>query len=50
VVEVALAQRAAARARKDFATTDALRDGVAEAGIEVRNTADGRVWELRPAP
>ena len=47
LVDVALAQRAEARARKDFAASDAVRDGLAAAGIEVRDTADGQVWELR---
>jgi cysteinyl-tRNA synthetase len=50
VVAVALGQRAAARTRKDFAASDAVRDGLAEAGIEVRDTPDGQVWELRPTP
>ena len=47
VVEVALAQRAEARVRKDFAASDAVRDGLAAAGVEVRDTPDGQVWELR---
>ena len=47
VVEVALAQRAEARVRKDFAASDAVRDGLAAAGIEVRDTPEGQVWELR---
>ena len=37
--------REAARGRKDFATADAIRDRLAEAGIEVRDGGDGRAWE-----
>ena len=31
---------------KDFATSDWVRDQLAEAGVEVRDTADGVEWEL----
>nr|WP_218849098.1 cysteine--tRNA ligase [Nocardioides perillae] len=41
-----LEQRAQARAAKDFATADAIRDQVAAAGIEVEDTPDGPKWSL----
>ncbi|MXG91545.1 cysteine--tRNA ligase [Nocardioides flavescens] len=41
-----LAQRSEARAAKDFATADAIRDQIAAAGIEVEDTPDGPVWSL----
>ena len=47
VVEVALAERARARANRDWAASDAVRDGLAAAGVEVRDTAEGQVWVLR---
>lgn len=46
VVAVALDARVRARAAKDFATSDAIRDGLAAAGIEVRDTPDGAEWDL----
>jgi hypothetical protein len=46
VVEAALAARAVARTEKAFAVSDALRDGLAAAGIEVRDTPDGVEWLL----
>jgi hypothetical protein len=46
---VALAERrAAARAAKDFAASDALRDEIAAAGWLVKDTADG--WSLTEKP
>jgi cysteinyl-tRNA synthetase len=47
LVSVTLAQRDAARARRDYATADALRDGLEKAGIMVEDTADGPRWKLR---
>lgn len=47
LVEALIERRAAARAAKDFATSDALRDTLAEAGVEVRDGADGVEWSLR---
>lgn len=46
LVRVALEQRQAARARKDFAAADGIRDRLAEAGILVEDTAQGPRWEL----
>jgi cysteinyl-tRNA synthetase len=47
LVRVALDQRQAARARKDFAAADAIRDELAQAGILVEDTPRGPRWELR---
>ncbi len=44
VVEAALAARVVARSEKAFAVSDAIRDQLAEAGIEVRDTPDGAEW------
>lgn len=42
-----LDRRAQARAAKDWATADAVRDRLAEAGVEVTDTPDGAQWALR---
>jgi cysteinyl-tRNA synthetase len=42
-----LDRRAAARAARDFATSDALRDELAALGVEVRDTPEGQVTTLR---
>ncbi|HVL82893.1 MAG TPA: hypothetical protein VM367_01165 [Pseudonocardia sp.] len=47
LVETLLAERAAARAARDFARGDALRDRLLAAGVEVQDTADGAQWRLR---
>jgi len=47
LVKVALEQRQAARARKDYATADEIRDGLAAAGIVVEDTPHGPRWELK---
>jgi cysteinyl-tRNA synthetase len=47
LVRVALDQRTAARARKDYAASDAIRDQLADAGIVVEDTADGPHWTLK---
>ncbi|MDZ7800746.1 MAG: cysteine--tRNA ligase [Trueperaceae bacterium] len=41
LLELVLEQRKAARTRRDFGTADALRDRLAELGIEVEDTARG---------
>jgi hypothetical protein len=46
LVELLLAARRNARAGKRYAEADALRDELARAGIEVRDTADGAQWHL----
>jgi cysteinyl-tRNA synthetase len=47
LVSVALEQREAARARRDYAAADAIRDRLAAAGIVVEDTPRGPRWELR---
>jgi cysteinyl-tRNA synthetase len=47
LVNVAMAQRAAARERRDFAAADAIRDQLAAAGISVEDTAVGTRWTLK---
>ncbi len=47
VVDGLLADRAAARTRRDFAAADALRDRLLAAGIIVEDTPDGPVWALK---
>jgi len=41
VITLALAERVAARERKDFAASDAIRDGLAALGITIEDTAQG---------
>ena len=41
-----LEQRAQARAEKDFATSDAIRDRLKEAGVDITDTPDGQKWSL----
>jgi cyanophycinase-like exopeptidase len=45
-IEALLGERARARAAKDFATSDRVRDQLVAAGVEVRDTPDGAVWDL----
>ncbi|MGA1440737.1 MAG: CysS/YqeB C-terminal domain-containing protein, partial [Ilumatobacteraceae bacterium] len=45
-VAAALDARRGAREERAFAGADALRDGLAAAGVEVRDTADGVEWHL----
>ena len=47
LVSVALGQRQAARARKDFGAADAIRDQLQAAGVQVEDTPRGPRWELR---
>ena len=46
VVDMVLELRAKARANKDWATCDQIRDALAAAGFEVKDTKDGPVWRL----
>ena len=46
LVRAELDARENARANKDFATSDAIRDRLVAAGIEVADTADGQKWSL----
>jgi len=45
-VDALLELRAQARAARDFATSDRVRDRLAAAGVEVRDTPDGVEWVL----
>jgi cysteinyl-tRNA synthetase len=46
LVEGLLQQRADARAAKDFATADEIRDRIKAAGIEVEDTPTGPKWSV----
>jgi cysteinyl-tRNA synthetase len=47
LVGVALAQRQAARERKDYAAADAIRDELNAAGVVIEDTPSGPRWELK---
>ena len=47
LVEAQLAARAQARAGKDWAASDAIRDTLAAAGVVVEDGADGARWSLK---
>jgi cysteinyl-tRNA synthetase len=47
LVKLTLQQRDAARARRDYATADAIRDGLDEIGVQVEDTPEGPRWELK---
>jgi cysteinyl-tRNA synthetase len=47
LVQVAIQQRQEARARKDFAAADAIRDGLAEIGIVLEDTPSGARWSMK---
>lgn len=44
VMKLVLDIRKDARAKKDFATSDLIRDRLKEVGIEVKDTKDGAIW------
>jgi cysteinyl-tRNA synthetase len=46
--ETLIAEREAARAARDFAAADRLRDRLAALGVEVTDTRAGTSWRLRP--
>ncbi len=46
LVGVLLEQRAEARAARDFATADAIRDRIQAAGIEIEDTPTGPKWSI----
>jgi cysteinyl-tRNA synthetase len=46
VVDMLLAQRQKAKAAKDWATSDMIRNRLAELGFEVKDTKDGFEWKL----
>ena len=45
-----LDQRAEARAARDFAASDRLRDELAAMGVAVEDTRDGQRWRVTPRP
>jgi cysteinyl-tRNA synthetase len=45
-IELALRQRQTARERKDFAASDAIRDGLAALGITLEDTSQGPRWSI----
>jgi cysteinyl-tRNA synthetase len=47
LIKLTLEQRDAARARRDYATADAIRDGLEEIGVVVEDTPQGPRWELK---
>jgi cysteinyl-tRNA synthetase len=46
LVRLSLAQRQAARERKDYAASDAIRDALADAGVVVEDTPAGPRWTI----
>jgi cysteinyl-tRNA synthetase len=46
VVDMVLELRAKAKADKDWTTSDKIRDALAAAGFEVKDTKDGATWKL----
>ena len=46
VVDMVLQLRAKAKADKDWATSDQIRDELSAAGFEVKDTKDGVTWKL----
>ncbi|HEU0240459.1 MAG TPA: hypothetical protein VFR11_14435 [Micromonosporaceae bacterium] len=49
VMDTLCAVRQSAREARDFATADTIRDRLADAGVEIRDTPDGATWHLREA-
>ncbi len=47
LVGIVVEQRTAARARKDYAAADGIRDRLSAAGVLVEDTADGPHWTLK---
>ena len=47
LADLALEQRQAARGRKDYATADAIRARLIQAGLTVEDTLSGTRWELQ---
>lgn len=46
VVDMVLKLRAKAKAEKDWATSDQIRDELAKDGFEIKDTKDGATWKL----
>ena len=47
LIQLALDQRNAARARKDFAAADAIRDQILHLGILIEDTPQGTRWSIQ---
>ena len=45
-MQMVLDIRAKAKADKDWATSDKIRDDLNEAGIIIKDTPDGAIWEI----
>ena len=45
-IEAMIAQRNVARAGRDFATADRIRDELADMGIELEDTSEGTRWSI----
>lgn len=45
-IEEKIAERSAAKKKKDFATADAIRQELLDKGVEVKDTREGTVWQL----
>jgi cysteinyl-tRNA synthetase len=46
VVDALIADRNAARARKDFKESDRIRDELAAMGVVIKDSKDGTTWEI----
>ena len=46
VMDLVLDWRSQAKSAKDWTTSDRIRDALADAGIEVKDTKDGVTWKL----
>ncbi len=46
VMELVIDMRKQARADKDWATSDKIRDSLKEAGVQIKDSKDGAEWEL----
>ncbi len=46
LIQALLEERAKARAERDFAKADSIRDQLAEAGFAIEDTKDGPVWSV----
>ena len=46
LIEMVLAERKEAKARKDFATSDAIRERLKELGIQIKDTREGTEWTM----
>jgi cysteinyl-tRNA synthetase len=46
LMDIIIELRREARTNKDWATSDRLRDSLAQAGVSIKDTRDGATWEL----